>query len=292
MTEEKARAGPTVAHRFGLFLLFLICGVALPSLSGLLIFPFSLIPLSWDWAYRITLTMAFLILSLVASRSGSYKKYWKVFFSFFIASFALNLQAIGGYFNFQSTPINNIVLSMLSSTILVVIPIIAFSLTSGDSLSTIFLTKGNLNRGLLIGSIGFIAFTLVSIPAATYLFQGKDLTVAKAISWSMPLLVTVFANGFREELLYRGLFLKKYEPLLGSRSSNLLQAIIFSLSHTVAGRGTIAYTQYTVGLVVFTFVLGLVWGFVMQKTNSILGSVLFHAGSDVSVFLGIFSNLP
>ena len=250
-----------------------------------------MIPPSLDWPYRIALSTAFLILSLAAYKKGSCKEYWKVFFSFFIATFALNLQAIGGFFNFQSTAINNIALSMLSSTLLVIIPIISFTLASDDSLPAIFLAKGNLKRGLVIGSIGFIAFTLVSIPAATYLFQGKDLTVAKAISWTLPLLATVFANGFREELLYRGLFLKKYESLLGSRSSNLLQAIIFSLSHSVAGRGAITYTPYTPGLVLFTFALGLVWGFVMQKTNSILGSVLFHAGSDVSVFLGIFSNL-
>jgi membrane protease YdiL (CAAX protease family) len=125
---------------------------------------------------------------------------------------------------------------------------------------------------------------LVSVPAATYLFQGQDLTTAK--------LITVFANGIREELLYRGLFLKKYEPLLGSRTSNLLQSLIFSLSHTVTGIGSIAYTPYTLVLLLFTFALGLVWGYVMQRTNSLLGSVLFHAGSDISVFLGIFSNLP
>jgi len=85
--------------------------------------------------------------------------------------------------------------------------------------------------------------------------------------------------------------LKKYDPLLGSRSSNVLQAIIFSLSHTVAGRGVIAYTSYMPVLVVFTLALGLVWGFLMQKTNNIYGSVLFHAGSDLPVFLGVFSNL-
>ena len=292
MIQKESRAAPTKAHRSGLFLLFLVCGISLPSLSGLLIFPFSMIPANWDWAYRVALSATFLLLSVISYRSEDYKKHWKVFFSFFVASFALNLQAISGFFNFQSTPINNIVLSMLSSTLLVIIPIIAFSRGSGDNLSMIFLTKGNLKLGLLIGSIGFIFFALVSIPAATLLFQGQNLTAAKAGSWTLPILITVFANGFREEMLYRALFLKKYAPLLGSRSSNVLQAIIFSLSHTVAGRGVVAYTPYTFALVLFTLALGLVWGFVMQRTNGIWGSVLFHAGSDIPVFLGIFSNLP
>jgi hypothetical protein len=29
----------------------------------------------------------------------------------------------------------------------------------------------------------------------------------------------------------------------------------------------------------------------MQRTDSILGSVLFHAGTDIPVFIGIFSNI-
>ena len=291
MSESKARVAPTVSRRLGLFLIFLLCGVSLPSLSGLLIFPFSMIPANWDWPYRIAISAAFLLLSLISSNRQNYKKYWKVFFSFFIASFALNLQAISAFFNYQSTPINNIVLSMMTSSLLVIIPIIVFSLVSGDGLTTLFLAKGRLKLGLVVGSIGFIAFTLVAIPAASFLFGGQNLTVARASSWALPLLVTVIANGFREELLYRGLFLKKFEPLIGSRSSNLLQAIIFSLSHTVAGRGTIAYTPYILALVLFTFALGLAWGFLMQRTNSIFGSVLFHAGSDIAVFLGIFSTL-
>ena len=275
----------------GLFLAFLISGISLPSLSGLLIFPFSSIPSEFDWLFRAVLSTVFLLLSMIALKSASYKKYWKVFFAFFVASFALNLQALSGFFNFHSTPINEIVIGMLSSTFFVAIPIIGFTIISGDNLSAVFLAKGNLKVGLIVGSIGFIAFALVAIPAATYLFQGQDLTVAKANSWTVPILVIVFANGIREELLYRGLFLRKYEQFLGSKTSNVLQASIFSLSHTVAGIGATAYTPYILVLVLFTFGLGLVWGFVMQKTNSLVGSVLFHAGSDISVFLGIFSNL-
>jgi membrane protease YdiL (CAAX protease family) len=180
---------------------------------------------------------------------------------------------------------------MVSSTVLVVVPIIVLSLISGDNRTSIFLEKGNIKLGIAAGLVGFFIFAAASIPEATYLFQGQNLILDKAIGWAPWLLVTVLANGVREELLYRGLFLKKYEPLFGPSYSNLLQAIIFSLSHTVAGRGTITYTPHTFALVLFTFLLGLLWGSLMQRTNSILGSVLFHAGTDIAVFLGIFSNL-
>jgi len=41
---------------------------------------------------------------------------------------------------------------------------------------------------------------------------------------------------------------------------------------------------------VIVFFLGLAFGAIMQKTNSLLGSILFHAGTDIPVILGIFSN--
>jgi membrane protease YdiL (CAAX protease family) len=35
----------------------------------------------------------------------------------------------------------------------------------------------------------------------------------------------------------------------------------------------------------------LLWGYITQKTDGLWGSILFHAGMDIPIFLGIFSNL-
>jgi membrane protease YdiL (CAAX protease family) len=40
-----------------------------------------------------------------------------------------------------------------------------------------------------------------------------------------------------------------------------------------------------------TFILGLVWGHITQRTDSLLGSILFHAGTDIPIILGIFALL-
>ena len=118
-----------------------------------------------------------------------------------------------------------------------------------------------------------------------------QLTMAKVVSWMPWILPIVLANGLREELLYRGLFLKKFESLLGNCLSGFLQALIFSLSHSVAGIGIIQYTPYISVLVVTTFILGLVLGYVMRRTDSIIGPILLHAGTDIPIFIGIFSNI-
>jgi membrane protease YdiL (CAAX protease family) len=280
-----------VANPFALFLLFLICGISLPALSGLLVFPFSLCPPEGDLIYRLLLSTIFLLSAIVSLKIERLKKYWKVFFAFFIASFAINAQALSAYINTSTPPVNGLAMSMLLSTVLVVIPIIVLSLISGDSPPTIFLQKGNLKQGIIIGLIAFFIFAIASIPVATYMFNGQNLSIGRVIPWMPGILIIVISNGIREELLYRGLFLKKYESLFGPVISNILQALIFSLSHTVAGRGTIAYTPYAVAFVFITFLLGLALGYLMRRTNSLLGPVLFHAGTDIPIFMGIMSNL-
>jgi len=87
--------------------------------------------------------------------------------------------------------------------------------------------------------------------------------------------------------VFRGLFLKKYEPLLGADLSNFLQAILFSLAHFLW-----PFTfPFALIYLIITFFLGLGFGAVMQKTDSVLAAILFHAGADIPVILAVFSVL-
>jgi membrane protease YdiL (CAAX protease family) len=271
-----------------LFLLLLVCGVSLPSLSGLLVFPFSIVPTGLTLAYSIILSFVFLFSAIFLLSRKNLKVYWQVFFAFFIASLAIFFDFL---VNIPSDTMNGLVLDMLVSTSIIVSIIILLTQISGNTLSSIFLKKGNIKLGMIIGLTGFFIFALTSIPAAEYLFQGQNLNINKVISWMPWIIPIVLLNGVREELMYRGLFLKKFESKLGLKTSNLLQAIIFSLSHSVAGVGLNAYTPFIWILVIFTFSLGLAWGYIMQRTDGVLGSILFHAGTDIPVFIGIFSNI-
>ncbi len=270
------------------FLLVLVSGISLPALSGLRVFPFSLVPFGLTLAYAAALSLVFLITAMLFHHSSDYKEYWQVFFAFFIASLAIFFDLI---INLPADSMGGLVLDMMVSTSIIVSTIILLTVLSGGTPGSIFLKKGNLKVGIIVGLTGLFIFAITSFPVAQALFQAQHLTMNRVISWLPWLLPIVLLNGLREELLYRGLFLKKYETTLGPKTSNLLQAIIFSLSHSVAGVGLAAYTSYVWALVIFTFLLGFMWGYLMQRTDSILGSVLFHAGTDIPVFLGIFSSL-
>lgn len=274
-------------HRISLFVVLLICGTSLPSLSGLLIFPFSTIGADFTILYAILLPALFLLIARFVRNRKPLRRYWQIFFAFFVASVAILFDIL---VNLPSETESGLVLDMLVSTAIIVSTIIIIIRVSGNSLGSIFLRKGNLRLGLTSGLIGFFFFALTAIPAAQYLFQGQNLSLDRLIAWLPWILPIVLLNGIREELLYRGLFLKRFEPDLGLKTSNLLQAIIFSLSHSVAGIGLNNYTPFVWALVMFTFSLGLLWGYIIQRTDSIIGSALFHAGTDIPIFLGIFSN--
>jgi membrane protease YdiL (CAAX protease family) len=51
----------------------------------------------------------------------------------------------------------------------------------------------------------------------------------------------------------------------------------------------VTYTRDQLLFLAVVVPLALAWGAIMQKTESIWGSILFHAGMDIPVFLSIFS---
>jgi membrane protease YdiL (CAAX protease family) len=275
-------------HQLALFLLFLLCGLLLS-----LVFSHfrPLFPKAIDIPSRIALILAFLVSSLLLRRNSRLNKYWQIFFAFFIASFA---QALDYYFSGWSlsllgldikTPAG-IVADKLESTFLIVVPIVLLTKASGGDLGSIYLQKGKLRTGLIIGCVVFLAVAAISIPWAKWQYQTGDLGLARVIPWIPWILLFVLANGINEELLFRGLFLQKLEPFLGVFPSNLCIAIPFTMLHI-----GVNYTQNALMLLAFLLPLGLALGYIMQKTNSIISSWLIHASVDIAVVLALFSKL-
>ena len=143
------------------------------------------------------------------------------------------------------------------------------------------------DRNLLLFFLILILTFPEGLKYASMLFSIKEGITYERILSLMPIVVAfVLLNGFKEELLNRGIFLKKFAAFLGAWPSNILTAIVFTATHIGV--------EYTPVLLVFlgiTFLLALAWGYVMQKTDSIIGSALFHGTMDITIILGIFSYL-
>jgi membrane protease YdiL (CAAX protease family) len=164
---------------------------------------------------------------------------------------------------------------------LIVIGILAVTKLSGQNLASLYLRKGRLILGLGVGFVGAGAF-LVLMHATAFLALGAT----KLLSLAPWIALFVLSNAFMEELLFRGLFLGRYEPLIGKWLTIFSTALAFTLAHM-----QVTYAPDMVSFLLVTFVLSIIWAWLMQKTKSVWGSTVFHAGADLLIILPIFSSL-
>lgn len=244
-----------------------------------------------DYLAKIGVSALLLTAALLARRSTRFQRYWQLLFACFILTVTVSLQwvfgiHIDGYLGVHSnTPAGN-ALQKLNECFVVVSVVITLTLLSGSSLGSIYIQKGKLKLGLLIGAITFLLAAAGSIPMAVLLFKGEGLTLAQVLPWTPWILIFVLANGTLEELMFRGLFLRKLEPFFGKFFSVFLIALVFTVLH----RGAY-YTSDQYIFLAAVFPLALAWGYIMYKTDSVWGSILFHAGMDIAIVLGLFWNL-
>jgi membrane protease YdiL (CAAX protease family) len=125
--------------------------------------------------------------------------------------------------------------------------------------------------------VGFaiLSTLLQTVPQDVIIRFGKNLP------W---LLIFIFANSIMEEFWFRGLFLKKYEPVIGRWPAILVTALVFGTSHIFA---TYEFPggEFIFGMVVF--ILGLVGAQAMFKEDGLVGPVLFHAGYDLMIIMPV-----
>jgi uncharacterized protein len=269
--------------KFRSFLIFSIYGI------------FALGPLQWynisipadiRIIYKIGVPLVSLVITICIRQNSRFNQYRQVFFGFFVGGTAFLLQWL--IFQFLTYPrtIETIAFEKVIAALLTIIPIITLTRLSRNNLGSIYVKKGKLRSGLLVGVATFAFFIVSAVTSATSIFGAQNIGLKVIFEWAPWILVFVFASGLLEEFMYRPLFLKKYEAFFGSKIANLLLAIIFCSIHL-----SVAYTPEPYFFLVLTFFLGLAWGYVMQRTDSLLGSVLFHAGTDIPIIISIFSTL-
>jgi membrane protease YdiL (CAAX protease family) len=294
--EKELVSGVSRLQRLILFLGFVGGGLLIFLLGGN---TFRLFPTNKNPAYEWGLTLAFLALALIFRRSAAVGKYWKVAYALFVASFAnaLNLYLGNWLADFLPAASNDakfLAVDKLSQAIPIVASIILLTLLAGDDLGSIFLKKGNLRFGLTFGLISFGVFTALFVfiavlqasgPASQGLWaSGFELArLWAALPW---MLVFCFTNSIMEELWFRGIFLGKLTPLLGAAVSIIATALVFGLTHMAA---TYISATQAILFAVIVVTLGVVNGWVMLKTDSIWGSVLFHAGYDLLVIIPVLA---
>ena len=265
------------------FLLFSVVGAMV----------FAIIPLSPYLSkntllyFHTGLTITLLVVALFLKRSERGRRYWPVFYIFFVAGAAVLLSGLFAddllrLFGLTVTTPQGIAVAKFAESILRVVPILALMPIMGFSRRSMYLNKGRIGIWLAVGIAAFIIFPLI----AYFPLASQEGVLNKLLSLSPWILLFVLSNAFMEELLFRGLFLKMYEPFLGKGVSNLLTAIIFTLIHT-----QVTYAPQMLQFLLIVLTLSLAWGYLIQKTDSLWGAVLFHAAGDCMIIFSAFASM-
>ena len=271
--------------RLGLFVLFLACGLLIFFFGSSY---FSLFPTNQSDTYRFAITVVFLVAALLLRRSESLKKYWLVAYAFFLAALAQFLASTLAFirdwifdsFQITSNTTPDMIAGKLFEALVVIMTIILLTKVAGGSLGSIYLQKGNLKIGLFVGLC-----MLVNNLAIGFIMGINGGFTPEALISILPWALTFsVANALMEELWFRGLFLRKFVPFIGIGGSILVTSLTFTLTHA----GAVYLTPEQIPFFLATlYPLALLWAYLMHKTDSVWGSILFHAGADVFLFLAM-----
>jgi membrane protease YdiL (CAAX protease family) len=141
-------------------------------------------------------------------------------------------------------------------------------------------------RGLaggIAGSVVLIGLGL-ALPAGVL---GRVALQPVALGRDFPLLGPANAlQAFSQEVQFRGLLLGALERTMSPRWANVSQAAIFGLAHLA-----ISYGGPEAPFVPITFLVGLAFGWLVRRTNSLWPAVIIHAAADIALQFGIVQGL-
>lgn len=212
----------------------------------------------------------------------------KVSFSFLFASVGLLLAWFFGKW-YQLVPglttstVEGVTVAKVAEVIPIIVAILVGTWLLERSYTPVFLTGGSLKKSI---GLGLLLSPVALIPFFAMGGLGLSADIMTIVGWLPWMCVFGFSNGFMEELMIRGLFLKKYDSLFGQRQALLLTSVIFAFFH----QAVLQYTDIAtfMAFLVVTFLLGLVWGYIMQKSDSIWGAVIAHAIADILLLITVF----
>ncbi len=269
------------AARFGLFTLFTLCGFLIFALTITFV---PLLPAWMNYAGRCALLCVFAGLWWTARGEQSLSRFRPIFFAYFTTVFSLSLGFFIGdwgpwLFGLNMQTPEGIAVAKFSSASLIVIGVLGTARLCGENWGSLYIRKGRLRLGMSVGAVGAGACLLLALRQAAVSSVGSS-KLASLAPW---ILLFVVANGLMEELLFRGLFLGRYEGLIGTWPAIISTALSFTLAHM-----QVKYAPELIPFLVVLLGLSIAWGWLMQKTRSLWGSAIFHAGADLLIILPIF----
>lgn len=251
-----------------------------------------MLPDRWDLPGRIVLASALLAGALFLRKSKRLQTHWRIAYAFFAAVVAMAVDLyvpsrewLLSLLGLENLTPAGIAVDKFESTVVLIGVILILMRIAGKAPRDLMVRKGNLRKSLTIGAIAFSIAAFGSYFMAQ-LFGATGLSIARIAPWIPWILIFILGNAANEELLFRGIFLDDMGNILGKLGANLVLILPFVLHHT-----GVDYTADALMFLVYLVPLAFFWANIAQKTDTIYGSILFHAGTDVAVILSILSQI-
>ncbi|HZB98291.1 MAG TPA: CPBP family intramembrane glutamic endopeptidase [Candidatus Sulfotelmatobacter sp.] len=116
---------------------------------------------------------------------------------------------------------------------------------------------------------------------------GREGFAPQALARDLPWLAPACTlQAFAQELQFRGFLMGAFERVAPARAANLAQAILFGLAHLA-----IQYPGPVGPFIPVTVVLGLLFGWLVQRFHSLWPAVAIHAAGDIAITSSVLSGL-
>ncbi len=152
-------------------------------------------------------------------------------------------------------------------------------LSNNENKSNMRLELSKIFKCLIIGGLFSIVFNICIQYFFNIILKQDIVTTTAGMRFSIIYLLIVCILGpCIEELCYRGMMFRTLDKKFSLKSIVLFSSLIFALSH---------YSSF--GNVLYAFILGVFMMLLYVKNKSLLYSIVFHIGANVtSTFMGLF----
>lgn len=168
--------------------------------------------------------------------------------------------------------------------ICLILPLI-FTLVSqlGLSRDKIFMPFRNLERTTAVTFWGTITFILLGLLLYPFFLNVSTLSLL-GVATNLPIFFLFAAtNAYVEETFFRGILLGQFYRKMPFWAANTLQATLFMAIHLISPLNSNWFA-----FVFLTFILGLFWGYITRKTDSILPAIVMHIFADIFLAVSLF----
>jgi len=235
---------------------------------------------------QVAVLLGSLVTALALRKNSRLKPYWRLAFAYFVASCALVLSDYTGdwvlILSGQAlNTANGFAALKLGEDAAIIGTIIMLALLTRDDLEKLFLSKGHLGLGLIIGLCSFLTLTVLGLfsNVSQSMPPGRLRELLPAFG------LIALADGFMEEMLFRGLFLRRLGCIVGDNSANVVTAVVFAFVHLQIVQLTASPITWLMAI----FLFGLLFGWIMQRTASVLAPALLHAGVIMLIIVDTFA---